>query len=442
MKVLSIYSILFSNEGAYYLFNTETLLKAKISRTLYCNLTENRLYDIDASLQKVLEAKKVIVEKEHQYDFFDQMEIEANRINYDMTSMTLFLIPTMGCNFCCPYCFEGTKKGASMNQETIQNMLNFLNNSSAKNLSLHWYGGEPLLRLDLMKEIYKEIVEKTSLKIVNHSVITNGYLIDEEALDFFRSSKMKNIQITLDGKKETHDKKRYLKRSFAGTFDKIISSVKMLSRNLPESHISVRINIDKGNFKEFVDLYHYIHNECDFNNNIHVYPALIKIYDPLTQSLSSNCISNAELFSVYEFYKSHGCAVVFFPKAHKHTCSICNLNSYTIGPHGEIYKCPEDANKLEKTIGNINTGSSANEHLLMEYLTESSQFKREECKECACFPICYGGCGKEYLGSKHSQGKIDYCHPLKNLETLKKAFLEDVKDNHKEVSQNLQFTIY
>ncbi|MER8055552.1 4Fe-4S cluster-binding domain-containing protein, partial [Acinetobacter pittii] len=64
-------------------------------------------------------------------------------------------MPTIGCNFCCPYCFEGKKENVSMNEKTIKNIIRFLNDSSAKELSLHWYGGEPLLRFDLMKEIYE-----------------------------------------------------------------------------------------------------------------------------------------------------------------------------------------------------------------------------------------------------------------------------------------------
>lgn len=144
-----------------------------------------------------------------------------------------------------------------MDKKTIHNIIRFLNNSSAKELSLHWYGGEPLLRFDLMKKIYEGITKETSLKLVSNSIITNGYLINNAILDFFKSTNMNKIQITLDGEKVTHDKKRHLKDNLEGTFDKIISNIKLLSKQLPKSHIYVRVNIDKNNYKEFVNIYHF-----------------------------------------------------------------------------------------------------------------------------------------------------------------------------------------
>lgn len=442
MKKMSLYSCLFNNADSYYLFNTETLIKAKISHALYKDLKNCNFEGIDSKLLKILEEKKFIVEEEKQYDFFNKMEIETNRLNYDTNNMTLFLMPTIGCNFCCPYCFEGKKENVSMDKKTIHNIIRFLNNSSAKELSLHWYGGEPLLRFDLMKKIYEGITKETSLKLVSNSIITNGYLINNAILDFFKSTNMNKIQITLDGEKVTHDKKRHLKDNLEGTFDKIISNIKLLSKQLPKSHIYVRVNIDKNNYKEFVNIYHFLHNDCDFNNNIYVYPAVIKVYDKLGEKLVQKCFNNEELFGLFEYYKNNGCEVVFFPKEHKHTCSICNLYTYTIGPNGEIYKCPEDANQPQKIIGNVNTDTIDNESLLLEYINDSSQFKRQECKDCHCFPLCYGGCGKLYLKDKYFHGKINYCHPLKNIDALKRAFLDDIKNSEKSVNSNLQFEIY
>lgn len=107
MKKMSLYSCLFDNADAYYLFNTETLMKAKISYALYQALKDGNFESIDSNLLKILEKKKFIIDEERQYDFFNKMEIETNRLNYDSSNMTLFLMPTIGCNFSCPYCFEG-----------------------------------------------------------------------------------------------------------------------------------------------------------------------------------------------------------------------------------------------------------------------------------------------------------------------------------------------
>lgn len=293
-----------------------------------------------------------------------------------------------------------------------------------------------------MKDIYNRIIKETSLSIISHHIITNGYLIDDAIIDFFRNTNMKRIQITLDGKKDTHDKTRFIQKNNIGSFDRIITNIKKLSAELSTSIISVRVNIDKRNYEDFVDLYHFLHEVCDSNDNIHVYPALIKLFDKTKRTLSPICFSNEELFELYEFYKDKGCNVVYFPKIHKHTCSICNINTFTIGTKGEVYKCPEDANDSHGIIGNVNSKKTVNEQLFLRYVNNSSQFKRKECKNCLCFPICYGGCGKIYLKDKFSNGRINYCHPLKNLEILKKAFLSDVQKQNKDINPNLQFNIY
>lgn len=111
------------------------------------------------------------------------MEIETNRLNYDSNNMTLFLMPTIGCNFVVHIALREKGKclyGCKNYPEHYQ----ILNNSSAKKLSLHWYGGEPLLRFDLIKEIYEGITKETSLELVSNSIITNGYLVNDNVLDF------------------------------------------------------------------------------------------------------------------------------------------------------------------------------------------------------------------------------------------------------------------
>jgi|WetSurMetagenome_2_1015567.scaffolds.fasta_scaffold58134_1 uncharacterized protein len=436
MKELSIYTLLFQNEGNYYLLNTETLVKAQISESLFQNLSNKDFSDINVDTLDILLKKHIIVEEKDKYNFFNKMEIETNTVNYDMSTITLYIMPTIGCNFCCPYCFEGPKPEKSMNSKTIDYIVHFLNNTSAKYLSLHWYGGEPLIRFDLMKQIYEKITHETSLKISNHNIITNGYLINDEVINFFKRTQMSNVQITLDGKKDIHDQKRFLKITREGTFDRLISNIKKLGDELPKCNINVRVNIDKQNYKDFVYIYHFVHKECDINNNITVYPAIIKAYDKSGKRIASNCFSHEELFSLYKYYEEKGCNVNFFPLPHKHTCSICNLCTFTIGPEGEYYKCPEDANDPKRIIGNINSESIVNQSLLMMYVNESSQFKRKKCKNCLCFPICFGGCGKEYLKDVYHNAKINYCHPLKNKKFLKQAFLEDIKNKNRKVKNN------
>lgn len=440
MKKISIYTLLFQTEGENYIFNTQSLAKVRISNELYNFIINSDFDKIDRKTLSVLEQKKIIVDENDKYSFFNEMAMKTNIANFDSSTITLYIMPTIGCNFACPYCFEGEKKKKSMNDETINNIIKFLNISSAKSLSLHWYGGEPLTRFDLMKKIYNKIVNETSLEIIDHNIITNGYLIDDDVIDFFRNTQLKNIQITLDGCKEIHNSKRFDSLTKEGSFDRIVSNICRLSKELPKTHVNVRINVDKNNFKDFVPLYAFLHNECDSNSNVFVYPAVIKNYNNVEEN---KCFTNKELFALYKYYKEHGCVVNYFPLANKHTCSLCNAFTYTIGPEGEYYKCPEDANNPNRVIGYINSKAILRSGLLFRYINEGSQFNRKNCRDCYCFPLCFGGCAKDYLRTKYLNNKANFCHPLKNKEFIKQAFLDEIHDSNCTKSKtNLSFDLY
>ena len=407
MNKLSIYTFLFQADGKNYLFNTQSLVKAEITDNLYDILIRSDFEKLDNNTLSILVKKHVIVDEKAQYDFYNEMATKTNILNFDSSAITLYLMPTIGCNFVCPYCFEGEKKQKSMSDKTIDDIIKFINLSSAKSLSLHWYGGEPLTRFDLMKKIYQKITDETSVEISDHNIITNGYLINDEILGFFHRTKLNNIQITLDGNRETHNSKRFDKDTGEGSFDKLLENIRRLSKELPQTKINVRVNVDKQNYKDFVPLYAFVHNECDCNNNVFIYPALIKDYSNDGNS-HSRCFANEDIFSLYYFYK-----------------------------------CIEDANNPKRIIGFINSKAIMHDGLLFRYINEGSQFSRTSCKDCLCFPLCFGGCAKDYLHTKYHGGKFNNCHPLKNKEKLKQAFLEDIHTSKdKSIQKNYIIDIY
>ena len=109
------------------------------------------------------------------------------KVRFAEDYLSLTIAPTLACNFDCPYCFEN-KRGGTIDKETQSLILEFLKEKlshGVKKMDLTWYGGEPLICFDIIKEMCREIVTITSQLDVQckMGMITNGYLINNEVAD-------------------------------------------------------------------------------------------------------------------------------------------------------------------------------------------------------------------------------------------------------------------
>ena len=116
-------------------------------------------------------------------------------------------------------------------------------------------------------------------EIAHQSIITNGYLFDEEAIDYFVDNKLNQIQITLDGIGKAHDQTRCLKNSDESTFDRIYRNIRLIAEKCRTPTYISGVNVDKQSFTKFLDVYAAIKRDFPDNKRIKVYPGLIKADD-------------------------------------------------------------------------------------------------------------------------------------------------------------------
>ncbi|MGN1194322.1 MAG: radical SAM protein, partial [Acutalibacteraceae bacterium] len=138
------------------------------------------------------------------------------------------------CNLNCSYCFasQGKYHGerAVMSLETAKRSLDFLieNSGTRRNLEVDFFGGEPLMNFDVVKKTveYARQIEKEKGKNFRFTLTTNGVLVDDEVIDF-ANREMSNVVLSLDGRKEVHDRFRV---DFAGngSFEKIVPKFQKL----------------------------------------------------------------------------------------------------------------------------------------------------------------------------------------------------------------------
>ena len=147
--VFSRYNILYCSNGSYKLYNSRTNFYAKISKELFDTLsmikvTENlslESFNIPQDLLKKLLDSKVIVNPYDDDDFYNQKKYLRYNHAFSKSSLGLIIVPTLACNFKCPYCYETKLSHKTMNTSTMEQIIKFVENSGCKTVNLCWHGG-------------------------------------------------------------------------------------------------------------------------------------------------------------------------------------------------------------------------------------------------------------------------------------------------------------
>lgn len=430
MLVVSQYTFLFVKESKNYLYNLRSNFFSEISKELYDSLINESWNDLPDFVIKELCNKEVLVEKDSQYDFYYSELMKFNARNNDTTVLSLVIAPTTKCNFDCPYCFEPKIKPKTITSEINTKIIEFIKtHKKVQTINLTWYGGEPLLAFPKIKELYEAINQEDMPKIVSHSLITNGYYINDDIICFLKKNKLTNIQITLDGTKEKHNTTRILKGSGLPTYDKIIHNIDRVICELSETKVDIRVNINKFNYMDFVEIYKSFREKYPNNKNVNVYPGIIR---EETEDKTTLCVSSykpSEMLDLYNKFRELGIKIPIFPYKKIKGCMMQSINSYIIGPEGEIYKCWNDVSDENKIIGNINNSELKDASLFIKYTTQAIPFC-EECKQCMVFPLCDGGCSYHRYRNMFEGCNYELCSPYKNKEKLQQAlFSGDIKTN-------------
>ena len=132
------------------------------------------------------------------------------------------------------------------------------------------------MAFNLIEKITNRIKTATKLKIREQSIVTNGYLITNKVIDFMRSNHFDSIQITLDGDEQTHNQSRFLKTTHHSTYQRIIENIDKLIKLLPKCHIKIRVNVDKRNQDDFINVFNKFQTLYKEYSNVDVYPGFIR----------------------------------------------------------------------------------------------------------------------------------------------------------------------
>ncbi|MBR0062470.1 MAG: SPASM domain-containing protein [Selenomonadaceae bacterium] len=431
---LSRYNFLRQYDDATIFFNAATCALAVVDENFLRLLDDvkNNSYDeknYDAQLIADMKSSGCLVEDD--VDELERLEFYRNLAKYDTTNFGLTIAPTLDCNFRCKYCFETHPKG-KMTSETQAALIKFVENrlERAKNFSLTWYGGEPLLAKEIiwsLSEKFLELCEKFSVDY-NAFIITNASLLEDSDVKLFKKYKITGAQITIDGVKEIHDRRR---RNVTGesTFDKLIDRANLLLNN--DLSVIVRINVDKENIERVDELLDVLAKKIDRRAELKIDFGQVSPFTDICKSIESDCYNNAQFADVmlplYEKVLARGFTVnkmAAYPAPRVNFCCVDYVNSFVVDNHGELYRCWNHVGNLKMSSGNVNNLS---EEFGQNYLSwiQWNPIRHPKCRECACLPICMGGCPD---AMRSSDGRQPVCGTVKyNLDKVLSHYYEQLK---------------
>ncbi len=356
-----------------------------VYNTLRGNVIRIKKDDYSLDNQELMKYSFVVPEDQNESNVYKYAYLK--RI-FDNKVLNISISTTLDCNLRCPYCFEEGNKGpGNLTEDTENAICKYIYSKREKPVNITWFGGEPLLNFSSIANI-TEFLLKNNIKF-SAGIITNGTLISERIVSKFDKYKIDTIQITFDGIKEEHDKKRFFNNR-KGTFDLILSNIKKVVLN-SKTQIFLKTNIDKTNINSYKELKEFLSKRF--------YQQLKSKRIVLTENYvrnktnfvgCDNCLSNIEYFRFLHKVNNYPITM----PAIKGPCPLRNRYSLALGPDGSIYKCLEHLGNKNLAIGNI-------KNLSISILRQSSYalndlpFDDAICSRCNILPICGGGCPNE-----------------------------------------------
>ncbi|MEE0841165.1 MAG: thioether cross-link-forming SCIFF peptide maturase [Acutalibacteraceae bacterium] len=321
------------------------------------------------------------------------------------------------CNLNCEYCFasQGKYHGdrAVMSFEVGKRALDFLveNSGSRKNLEVDFFGGEPLMNFEVVKQMvaYARSIEKEKGKNFRFTLTTNGLLVDDDVIEF-SNKEMSNVVLSLDGRKEVHDRYR-VDYAGNGSWEKIVPKF--------QKFVNARGN------KNYYMRGTFTHNNPDFLEDIKTMLELgfseLSMEPVVCEKGDKNELTMDDLPIVMEQYErlaelmlqkdKEGKPFTFYhymidltggPCIYKRISGCGSGTEYmAVTPWGDLYPCHQFVGEEKFKLGDIWKGVT-NKEVQNEFMG-CNVYAHAECKDCWARLYCSGGCA---ANAYHATGKV------------------------------------
>ena len=321
------------------------------------------------------------------------------------------------CNLNCSYCFasQGKYHGerALMSLEVGKRALDFLieNSGKRRNLEVDFFGGEPLLNFGVVKELvaYARSIEKDHGKNFRFTLTTNGMLIDDDVIDF-ANRECANVVLSLDGRKEIHDRFR-VDYEGRGSFDTIVPKFKKLVDAREGKNYYMRGTFTHANPDFLEDI--KVMLDLGFNE-LSMEPVVCAPGDPAELNEQDTAIVKEQYEKLAELMLERhreGKPFTFYhymidltggPCIYKRISGCGSGTEYmAVTPNGDLYPCHQFVGEEKYKLGNIYDGVT-NCAAQCEFAA-CNVYSRAECRDCWARLYCSGGCA---ANAYHATGSV------------------------------------
>lgn len=377
--------------------NSLTVLSKKNYQTIPNDQTEN--------LNSFLSNQGIIIEDDYDED---KAAITKYHNIIDDGMLELIILPTLKCNFKCPYCYEEKTVG-KMTDEVIDAIVNFAKQKIARARGLHlsWFGGEPLLCMDVIEKLSSRLMKlaRAYRKGFSSNITTNGYLLDVDTFKkLLYDFHITHYQITLDGCAEFHNKTRPLANGDP-TYDRILKNLIAIKENIKSGlfTILVRTNLTKDSLqqlkKHIAELEHYFADDSRF---VFLFKEVGNWGGESVKSLSDSLIKNSDDQNEGRLLTKK--IVELKPKLRLSgqfnffngvtTCYASKMGTYTIDPLGKVMRCTVHLNDEYNHIGDLDKKGNliVNEKNMMKwtFCGHPAEHKHQKCEDCSLYANCFG----------------------------------------------------
>ena len=321
------------------------------------------------------------------------------------------------CNLNCSYCFasQGKYHGerALMSFEVGKRAIDFLieNSGERRNLEVDFFGGEPLMNWDVVKQIvkYARSVEKQHGKNFRFTLTTNGMLIDDEVIEF-SNKEMSNVVLSLDGRKEIHDATR-VDYAGNGSYDRIVPKFQKLVASRGGKNYYMRGTFTHKNPDFTKDVFHMadlgfteLSMEpvvCAPDDPMALTPEDIEIVKEQYEILAKEMLKREKEGRGFTFYH-YMIDLTAGPCIYKRISGCGSGTEYmAVTPWGDLYPCHQFVGEESYKLGDIWNGVT-NDSLRDEF-RQCNAYARPECDDCWAKLYCSGGCA---ANAYHASGSI------------------------------------
>jgi uncharacterized protein len=311
------------------------------------------------------------------------------------------------CNLRCKYCFAATGDFGGerklMSPATGKNAIDFLigQPEGRRNLEVDFFGGEPLMNFDAVKEIteYARSREMETGKKFRFTITTNGTLLNEENMNYINEN-MQNVVLSIDGRKETNDRMR-TRINGSGTYDSILPKIGEMAESRNQDNYYVRGTYTRDNLDFSKDVLHLADlgfrqisvepvvaaKDTGYDIRDEDLPQLFDEYEKLALEYAKRA-GGKDWFNFFHFMidlKQGPCII-------KRLGGCGSGHEYlAVTPEGDIYPCHQFVGMNDFKMGNVNISSDINMEI-RDMFVKQTIYSKPDCKECWAKFFCSGGC--------------------------------------------------